>query len=181
MADELGYGQPMGGIAQTAFVVADVPSAIDPGVGNTGAGPFFVLDHFLVPGQTYRGEESTADITIGMGFAGHMLIELIQPLDNNPSVYRETIAHRGYGFHHFGLASADVDADSAAYRARGYHEAFRAAVPTGGEVVYLDNGAGAQLGFLELLPVTPGMDATFTRFWEASREWDGADPVRSFL
>jgi len=54
-------------------------------------------------------------------------------------------------------------------------------VPTGGEVVYLDNGTGAQLGFLELLPVTPGMDATFTRFWEASRQWDGMDPVRPFL
>jgi len=25
------------------------------------------------------------------------------------------------------------------------------------------------------------MDATFTRFWEASRGWDGTDPVRSFL
>ena len=127
-----------------------------------------MLDHFLVPGQTYRGEESTADITIGMGFAGHMLIELIQPLDNNPSVYRETIALRGYGFHHFGIACADVDADSLAYQRRGYHEAFRAAVPTGGEVVYLDNGSGPQWGFLELLPVTPGMDETFTRFWKAS-------------
>jgi hypothetical protein len=54
-------------------------------------------------------------------------------------------------------------------------------VPTGGEVVYLDNGTGPQLGFLELLPVTPGMDATFTRFWEASRGWDGSDPVRDFI
>jgi len=181
MADELDYGQPLGGIAQTAFVVEDLPTAIDHWVKNTGAGPFFVLDRFLVPGQTYRGEESTADITIAMGFAGHMLIELIQPLDNNPSVYRETIAHRGYGFHHFGLASADVDADSLAYQARGYHEAFRAAVPTGGEVVYLDNGSGVQWGFLELLPVTPGMDETFTRFWKASLDWDGSNPVRSFL
>jgi hypothetical protein len=145
------------------------------------AGPFFVLPNFLVPGQTYRGEESRADITIAMGFAGHMLIELIQPLDFEPSVYRETIELRGFGFHHVGIACADVDADSAAYQARGYHEAFRAVVPTGGEVVYLDNGMGAQLGFIELLPVTPGMDATFTRFWEASRDWDGADPVRSFL
>jgi hypothetical protein len=25
------------------------------------------------------------------------------------------------------------------------------------------------------------MDQTFTRFWEASRDWDGSDPVRSFL
>ena len=181
MAAELGYGQPMGGIAQTAFIVPDLPAAIDRWVKDTHAGPFFVLPNFLVPGQTYRGEESRADITIAMGFAGHMLIELIQPLDNEPSVYKETIELRGYGFHHLGIACADVDADSRDYQSRGYHEAFRAAVPTGGEVVYLDNGTGPQLGFLELLPVTPGMDATFTRFWEASRDWDGSDPVRSFL
>ena len=181
MAAELGYGQPMGGIAQTAFIVPDLHEAIARWVADMRAGPFFVLPHFLVPGQTYRGEESRADITIARGFAGHMLIELIQPLDDEPSVYKETIELRGYGFHHLGIACADVDADSLAYQARGYTEAFRAAVPTGGEVVYLDNGTGPQLGFLELLPVTPGMDATFTRFWEASRDWDGADPVRSFL
>jgi hypothetical protein len=50
MADELGYGQPMGGIAQTAFVVEDLGTAIDHWVANCKAGPFFVLDHFLVPG-----------------------------------------------------------------------------------------------------------------------------------
>ena len=181
MAQELGYGQPMGGIAQTAFVVEDLQAAIDHWVTNAKAGPFFVLPHFLVPGQTYRGEESRADITIAMGFAGHMLMELIQPLDDHPSVYQETIRHRGYGFHHFGLACADVYATSEEYLRRGYVEAFRAAVPTGGEVIYLDDGNGPQWGFLELLPVTPGMDETFTRFWRASRDWDGTDPVRSFL
>ena len=180
-AAELGYGQPMGGIAQTAFIVPNLHEAIGRWVTDMRAGPFFVLPNFLVPGQTYRGEESRADITIGMGFAGHMLIELIQPLDEAPSVYRETLERRGYGFHHLGMACLDVDAVSADYQARGYAQVFRAAVPTGGEVVYLDNGTGPQLGFLELLPVTPGMDATFTRFWEASRDWDGNDPVRPFL
>ena len=181
MSDELGYGQPMGGIAQTAYVVEDLQASIRRFIEDTGAGPFFVLDHFLVPGQVYRGDESRADITIAMGFAGHMLMELIQPLDDHPSVYQETIRHRGYGFHHFGIACADVDAASRDYQRRGYHEAFRAAVPTGGEVVYLDNGDAAQWGFLELLPVTPGMDETFTRFWKASRDWDGSEPIRSFL
>ena len=56
MTGELGYGQPMGGIAQTAFVVEDLPSAIDHWVTNCNAGPFFVLDHFKMPGQIYRGE-----------------------------------------------------------------------------------------------------------------------------
>lgn len=181
MAAELGYGQPMGGIAQTAFVVPDLQAAIRRWVADMHAGPFFVLPNFLVPGQIYRGEQSQADITLAMGFAGHMLIELIQPLDDHPSVYHETISLRGHGFHHFGMACADVDASSRDYQARGYREAFRAAVPTGGEVVYLDDGTGAQSGFLELLPVTPGMDSTFTRFWEASRDWGGSDPVRPFL
>jgi hypothetical protein len=180
MADQLGYGQPMEGVAQTAFVVPDLQAAIGRWARDMRAGPFFVLPHFLVPGQTYRGTPSTADITLAMGFAGHMLIELIQPLDKEPSVYRETIERRGYGFHHLGIACADVNASSREYQARGYQEAFRAAVPTGGEVVYLDDGTGADLGFLELLPVTPGMDQTFTRFWEASRGWDGSDPVRPF-
>ena len=181
MPAQVGYGQPMGGIAQTAFVVEDLRASIDHWVADCKAGPFFVLDHFLVPGQIYRGEESKSDITIAMGFAGHILIELIQPLDDHPSVYRETIRHRGYGFHHFGLACADVEATSREYQVRGYAEVFRAAVPTGGEVAYLDNGSGPQWGFIELLPVTPGMDETFTRFWRASLDWDGSDPVRSFL
>jgi len=181
MAAMLGYGQPMEGVAQTAFIVEDLDAAIRRWVADMRAGPFFVLPHFLTPGQTYRGEQSRADITLAMGFAGHMLIELIQPLDDNPSVYRETIERRGYGFHHLGIACADVDATSREYQARGYHEAFRASVPTGGEVVYLDDGEGAAKGFIELLPVTPGMDETFTRFWQASHGWDGSAPVRPFI
>lgn len=180
MADQLGYGQPMEGVAQTAFIVPDLVPAIHHWVENLRAGPFYVLPSLLVPGQTYRGTQSTADITLAMGFAGHMLIELIQPLDANPSVYQETIALRGYGFHHLGMACADVEASVHDYAKRGWHEAYRAAVPTGGEVVYLDNGTGAATGFIELLPVTPGMDETFTRFWEASRTWDGCDPIRPF-
>ena len=33
-----------------------------------------------------------------MAFAGHMNIELIQPNNSAPSVYREVIERRGYGF-----------------------------------------------------------------------------------
>lgn len=128
MSQVLGYGQPIGGVAQTAFVVADLDAAIARWVRDLGAGPFFVLEHLLAPGQVYRGAESRADARLAMGFAGHMLIELIEPLDDHPSVYAETIALRGHGFHHLGLACADVDATSAEYRARGYVEAYRARV-----------------------------------------------------
>jgi hypothetical protein len=63
MAGELGFGQPMGGVAQTAFIVPDLHAAIRQWATDMRAGPFFVLPHLLVPGQTYRGEESRADMT----------------------------------------------------------------------------------------------------------------------
>lgn len=180
MTDLLGWGQRCGAAAQIAYVVENLEQAIDHFVRDVGAGPFFVLPHFRQPGQTYRGEPSTADVTLAMGFAGQTWFELIQPLDDAPSVYRETIEARGYGFHHFGIAYRDVEAELPRYLAQGWSEAFRAGVPTGGEVVYLDQGSAAAPGFLELLPATPGMDQTFTRFWKAAQDWDGKEPIRPF-
>jgi len=64
-----------------------------------------------------------------MGFAGHMMIELIQPRDDKPSVYGEIITGRGYGFHHLGIAFEDVEAERVKYEGLGYHVAFSAPVP----------------------------------------------------
>jgi hypothetical protein len=175
----LGFGQKVGQIIQMAYVVEDIRASIDWWVRDAKTGPWFLLDSFMGPDHVYRGAQSTADVSIAMGFAGHMQIELIQPKDNNPSVYRETVRARGYGFHHVGIAVDDVDAEIAHYQARGYALAFKAGVPTGGSVAYLDGGP-AHPGFVELIPATPGMDAAFTSFWQASVDWDGSDPIRPF-
>jgi len=175
----LGFGQKVGQIVQMAYVVEDIHASIDWWVKDAATGPWFLLDSFMGADHDYRGTQSTADVKIAMAFAGHMQIELIQPKDDNPSVYRETIQSRGYGFHHFGIATADVDAGVADYERRGYTLAFKAGVPTGGHVAYLDGGP-AHPGFVELIPATAGMDAAFTAFWQASVDWDGRDPVRTF-
>lgn len=175
----LGFGQKVGQVIQMAYVVEDIHAAIDWWIHDARVGPWFQLEHFWAGDQRYRGAPSQADVAIAMAFAGHMQIELIQPLDDHPSVYRDVIAKRGYGFHHVGLCVADVDVEIAAYEARGYSLAFSANVPTGGAVAYMDDGRNDP-GFLELIPGTLGMDGTFTRFWRASLDWDGRDPVRPF-
>jgi len=175
----LGFGQRVGQIVQMAYIVEDIRAAIDWWIRDARTGPWFLLESFLGEDHIYRGTRSRADVKIAMAFAGHMQIELIQPKDDNPSVYRETKAARGFGFHHVGIASADVDTEIAAYEARGYELAFRAGVPTGGAVAYLDGGPTLP-GFVELIPATPEMDAGFTAFWRASLEWDGEDPIRPF-
>lgn len=114
-----------------------------------------------------------------MGFAGHMQIELIQPNDEHPSVYRETRDERGWGFHHYGVGSHDFEGDIARYQAKGYELAFRAGVPTGGSVGYMDT-KGQLPGMLELIEIGPMMETVFTKFYQASLGWDGSDPVRPF-
>ena len=176
---DFAFGGPRGGIIQTAFVVQDIHEAMASWVSDCKVGPWFLLDHFTGDHPVYRGGPSSADVAIAMAFAGHMQIELIQPNDDHPSVYRETILSRGHGFHHLGRATETIDADIAELEARGYSLAFRAGVPTGGDVAYMDRPGYS--GFLELITATPGMEETFTRFWRASVDWDGSDPVRSFL
>ena len=174
-----GFGQRTGQIVQTAYVVQRIRPAIDWWINDGKAGPFFLLDSFTGGEQRYRGQPTTADVSIAMGFAGHMMIELIQPRDHKPSVYKEIIDQRGYGFHHVGIAFEDCDAERRNYEARGYHVAFSAPVPSGGTVYYMGEGANAP-GFVELIPATPGMDEMFTRYWQASVDWDGKEPIRPF-
>jgi len=175
----LDFGQPERGIIQMAYVVTDIQRAMDLWINKLKVGPWFLLDSFTGPDQRYRGGPAQADVKIAMAFAGHMQIELIQPKDDHPSVYREMIERRGHGFHHVGIACDDVDAEIPSYLARGYSLAFTASVPTGSHVAYLDGG-DAHPHFVELIPATPGMDTAFTAFWRASIGWNGKDPIRPF-
>ncbi|HEX7237169.1 MAG TPA: VOC family protein [Gammaproteobacteria bacterium] len=174
-----GFGGRSGQIVQMAYVVRNIRQSIDWWIKDGRAGPFFLLESFTGPEQRYRGGPTEADVSIAMSFAGHMNIELIQPKDNNPSVYKEIIDRRGYGLHHLALAFEDVEAERVKYEGRGYHVAFSTPVPSGGTVYFMGEGADAP-AFVELIPATEGTDEMFTRYWKASVDWDGKDPIRPF-
>jgi hypothetical protein len=162
---------------QLCWVVPDLESTIGHWVRTAGAGPFFVFGDLHFDDGRYRG--APADVqpcraTIGQ--LGDMQIELIQPLDEEPSVYKELLDRSGPGFHHLGVASEDIDADVARYEKDGWTLAFRAGVGNG-EVAYLDGGP-ARPGMIELIEASPGLDASFTAMWRASLDWDGTDPLR---
>lgn len=175
------FGGEVGTICQMAYVVEDMDKAIAWWIEKTGVGPWFVLPSFGGEGHVFRGQPCTSYVKIAMSFVGSMNIELLQPLDNEPSVYKETIDRVGYGFHHFGVAidGDEIEAEVERRIAKGEVLAHRAPVPTGGKVAYFEGGVGAP-GFVELIPATPGMDEGFGHFWDATRNWDGKDPIRPF-
>jgi len=177
---QVGFGQPDDGVIQMAYVVADLHQAIRQWSTRLRVGPWFVLEHFTGDDPVYRGQPSRADVAIAMSFAGHMNIELIQPNNDAPSVYREAIERTGYGFHHWGVATWSFDAAVAQYEQAGYALAFRAAVPSGGRVGYMDTTAVLP-GYIELIELGGAFEEVFGRFYRASIDWDGQDPVRSFI
>ncbi len=103
------FGQPDDGIIQMAYVVEDIDAAMHTWTKKLNVGPWFLLDSFSGIGAEYRGKPTDNSVSLAMSFAGHMMIELIQEHRPAPSVYRETIEKRGYGFHHWGVATADFD------------------------------------------------------------------------
>ena len=174
------FGQPMDGVVQTAYVVEDLEAAIDHWITDLGVGPWFRIERQAGLNPRYRGAPATSEVTLAMAFAGHMIIELIQPLNDAPSIYAETIAVRGYGFHHIARSTTDFAATEAEALGKGFEEAYRAGVPTGGEVVFFDS-QGRLPGFVEVFEASPAVDDTFTGFYLASVGWDGTDPIRPFM
>jgi len=177
---QVGFGQPDNGIVQMAYVVADLRAAIAHWTQSLRVGPWFVLEHFTGVNPVYRGQPSQAEMALAMSFAGHMNIELIQAKNDAPSVYREMIDRRGYGFHHWGVATWHFDAAVASYESAGYALAFRAAVPSGGRVGYMDTTAVLP-GYTELIELGGAFEEVFGRFYRASLDWNGQDPIRSFI
>ena len=107
----LGFGQPLTGVFQMCYLVEDIEASMRRWVEQLNDGPWFLLEHFTGERGTYRGEPGDVDVALAMAHAGHMLVELIAPHDDRPSVYQEAIERGGYGFHHFGVGTLDYDAD----------------------------------------------------------------------
>jgi hypothetical protein len=173
------FGQPDDGVIQMAYVVEDIQRTMQTWVKELNVGPWFLLDSFTGVDPLYRGNPTGASISLAMSFAGHMMVELIQEHTPAPSVYRETIEKRGYGFHHWGIATNDFDASVKHYESSGHEMAFFARVPTGGRVAYMDTTRDLP-GMVELIELGAAFDEVFGRFYRATVGWDGERPVREF-
>ncbi|WAT19220.1 VOC family protein [Aurantiacibacter sp. MUD11] len=180
MTTMMGFGRQTKTVMQTAYVVEDLAETLHYYVHTLNVGPFFTLPHRVAQGRMYRGVESLTETSMAMGFAGNMLIELIQQHDEVPSLFKECVDAEGYGFHHYGVVHEDVDAVLPSYYGEGYELVGSTPVPTGGTVVFLQSPDPVHRGYLELIPWSQSMDAMFTRYWQAARDWDGTDPIRPF-
>jgi Glyoxalase/Bleomycin resistance protein/Dioxygenase superfamily len=165
----LGFGQPLGGIAQIAFVVEDLEAGMRDFTDRLNVGPWFVRERFTPPAGRYRGEPTSPVFSLARGFTGHTMVELIVQHDDSPSVYHEGDGPRRYGFHHFAVMTGAFDADVARYAALGYAEAFYDVLPSGSRVMYVDSTRDLP-GMIELVEHTPEQERVYTEMFTAAQE-----------
>ena len=174
----LDYGQPLGGVTQAAYIVQDIEAAMRHFTRLLNVGPWFVTGPFVPAAGVYRGEPTRMRLTLAVAYSGHLMLEVIQQHDELPSVYREKIEKSGYGFHHYGVATRNFDADIARYQALGYALAFSDISPRGARIAYMDSLSDIH-GMIELIEMSDGLEAIYTSFQHASVGWDGTDPIRA--
>lgn len=176
-ATETSFGQPMGGIVQVAYVVEDLHQAMRDFSQRLKIGPWFYADTYDVQDAVYRGRPTDMRMGLALGFSGHMCFELIHMVDDKPSVYRDIVDKRGWGFHHLGMATRSYDADVERYRAMGYEVAFSGRTKRGIRFGYLDTSDNLP-GMLELIEFNDQQDRFYGSMHLAARGWDGTDPFR---
>lgn len=163
-------------IMQMAYVVQDIHAAMRAWASCMKVGPWVLQRHLIASHPVYRGQEIATDVAIALSFSGSLNIELIQPNDTNPSVYREVIDTKGYGFHHWGIASNCIEADVKRCQQNGMDLVYRAGMPVGGDVIFMDSH-GAMPGFIELIEMSPALELALSRLRHATSCWDGVNPV----
>jgi len=163
---------------QTAFVVESVERSMKDFTGRLNIGPWFVTVPFIPAAGRYRGMPTDVRLTLAVTFAGHMMLELIEQHDDAPSVYREVVERRGYGFHHWAISTDDLDRAAETYRLRGYQAAFTDISPRGARIAYIDTTRDLP-GMIELIEITDSVEQKYDAIYRASADWDGSAPMRA--
>jgi hypothetical protein len=170
--------QPDGSIIELCHVTRDLDAALLHWTHDLGAGPFFVFEVPVLPGQLYYGEPTQVAMSVGFGFSGGMLIELLQQTNDGASPFLDFLAERGEGLHHV-MRRCDFDTGYARLSAAGHRVAYSGTMPSGERFCLFDTRA-ANGAYVELMELSPAMLGSLARMEQAHLQWDGvSDPVRT--
>jgi hypothetical protein len=169
--------QPAGSVIEIAHVVTDLDAAVTQFVEFWGAGPFYTAEMRFPTGHRYRGQEAPMAVDVGFGFSGGLLIELIQPLDGDRSVFAEALAARGPGFHHI-VRRETFEEGAARYEEAGFEKALELTTAFGERTIMFDTTA-LNGGFLEVTDLNVTFEPLMATLSAAHDGWAGEEPRRS--
>ena len=105
-------------IVQVGIVVRDVREAAEKLEKLIGIGPFEILDPEYRD-LTFHGKVGRFKMRLGLARAGSIQVELMQPLSGE-TIYQEFAERRGYGLHHLGIRTDNMEESVKEMEAKGF-------------------------------------------------------------
>ncbi len=163
---------------QLGCVVPDIQAAIEEWAAQ-GVGPFLVMRNVTIGGYVYEGRPSKPKIDVAFSQQGDLQIELIQPVNDEPSAYRDFLAAGGSGPHHDGWFCDDYAGETAAAARAGRTELQSGAWGAVHFVYYHPLDGEQRIG--ELIEMSDLSRELFGLIRREADRWDGTNPSRSLL
>ncbi len=163
-------------IFQNAFIVNDLEAACERWARTMGIGPFILLENIDLPNIVYRGAPGELKLSAALAASADLQVELIQPLHDTPSVYRDFYKTGEEGFHHMGVLTDNLAADIADYESRGHMVICSGGDPEGTEIAYMDTWDDARCLVELIRPADSYMDMT-QMLKDAAAAWDGKTAI----
>ena len=167
-----------GPIRQIGYVVDDLDHAMASWVA-LGVGPWFVLRGMPMH-ATYRGEPCETTLSVAWSNSAELQIELIQQLDDTPSVFTEFLSARGAGFHQLAYWTADFEDTMRTVEKAGWPVVWSGGEGYGVRFAYVEP-PDAPAAVIEISELTEATAANAMFIRDAAAEWDGDNPVRDLL
>jgi len=166
-----------GNINQIGYVVSDIQASMQHWVRH-GAGPWFYIQNVVTDYFRYRGEDSAMTMSVAIANSGDIQVELIQPTNDAPSVYKDFLSSGREGAQHI------------AYWSTEYQDLYDRAMATGYTVVQEGSIGGQQGRFayldtefdqgtvIEISDISGPKGQMFAYVRDVAASWDGTDSIR---
>ena len=162
-----------------AYVVRNIEPSMSYWTDVLGVGPFFYLKDHEAKGSTYRGRPTNMRISLAFAQSGNLQIELVQQLNDAPSLFQDFSESGREGLQHVAFWTYDFDDDIARYLAAGYVIVQTAGLhgPNNRNAFIEKPGQPTAIG-IEISEIRGSKGIFFDKIKEAAQAWDGSDPIR---
>jgi hypothetical protein len=167
---------------QIGYVVRDIDEAIASWL-SIGVGPWFTMRDLNIP-ALFRGEQVSTRLSLAFSNVGDLQIELINQLDDSPSVHKEFLDSGSTdpsGYNQFAWWVDNYDEVLAAARAAGWDISWEGAPGTGARYFYAQV-PGTPMRTIEVMENAEQVLGMANMVRAAVESWDGVtEPVRSLF
>lgn len=166
-----------GKVCQNGYVVRDIEVAMDHWIHVMGVGPWFYIEDVKTDWLRHRGALSDARMSIALANSGDLQIELIQPRNDAPSMYREFLDAGHEGLQHMSYWTDEYEALFDKARALGYKVVQEGCIAgEQGRFAYFDTEAHPGT-VIEISDISGTKGRTFAHIRKVAQDWDGSDAI----